>query len=71
MSQRAEALRQRSKVAHLSSATRLPLVPGEVRFVLTGVALQAAALVAEASRLVMVQLLVQGRGVRLNPITTM
>jgi hypothetical protein len=45
--------------------------PGEVRFVPLGVALQAASLAAEAGRLVLVQLLLQGRGVRLNPITTM
>jgi hypothetical protein len=32
---------------------------------------QALALFAEATRLVMVQLLLQGRGVALNPITTM
>jgi len=44
---------------------------GEVSFVLIGVLLQAVSLVAEAMRLVMVQLLLQGRGVKLNPITTM
>ena len=44
---------------------------GEVRFEAAGVALQAAALAAEAARLVLVQLLLQRRGVRLNPVTTM
>ncbi len=38
---------------------------------LAGVVLQVASLLAEATRLVMVQLLLQGRGVKLNPITTM
>ncbi|KAI8464549.1 MAG: triose-phosphate transporter family-domain-containing protein [Monoraphidium minutum] len=43
----------------------------EVSFVVVGVVLQALALCAEATRLVMVQLLLQGRGIKLNPVTTM
>lgn len=42
-----------------------------MHFVLIGAALQALSLFSEAGRLVLVQLLLQGRGVKLNPITTM
>ncbi|GBF90091.1 sugar phosphate phosphate translocator [Raphidocelis subcapitata] len=64
---------ERSALANMALVVAGVLVAsyGEVRFVVAGVLLQALSLCAEAVRLVMVQLLLQGRGVRLNPITTM
>ncbi len=44
---------------------------GEVRFVAVGVILQMCSIVCEAVRLALVQILLQGTGVKLNPITTM
>lgn len=38
---------------------------------LVGVLCQVASLLSEATRLTLVQLLLQSRGVKLNPITTM
>lgn len=54
----------------LLTTKRTPIA-GEMHFVLIGAALQALSLFSEAGRLVLVQLLLQGRGVKLNPITTM
>lgn len=54
----------------LLTTKRTPIT-GEMHFVLIGAALQALSLFSEAGRLVLVQLLLQGRGVKLNPITTM
>ncbi|WIA22729.1 hypothetical protein OEZ86_009689 [Tetradesmus obliquus] len=44
---------------------------GEVVFVLVGAAFQAVSMLSEATRLTLVQLLLQGRGIKLNPITTL
>lgn len=44
---------------------------GEVVFVLVGVACQVSSLLFEATRLTLVQLLLQSRGIKLNPITTL
>jgi hypothetical protein len=40
-------------------------------FVLVGVVCQVASLLAEATRLTMVQLLLQSKGIKLNPITSL
>jgi hypothetical protein len=40
-------------------------------FVLVGVIFQVASLLSEATRLTMVQLLLQSKGIKLNPITTL
>eukprot|EP00775_Hariotina_reticulata_P005138 gene5138-5378_t len=44
---------------------------GEMVFVLIGVLYQCASLLSEATRLTMVQLLLQARGIKFNPISTM
>jgi hypothetical protein len=44
---------------------------GELNFNLTGVACQLASICAESVRLVLVQILLQSRGLKLNPITTL
>eukprot|EP00878_Enallax_costatus_P038034 GHUV01043166.1.p1 GENE.GHUV01043166.1~~GHUV01043166.1.p1 ORF type:complete len:281 (+),score=83.26 GHUV01043166.1:789-1631(+) len=44
---------------------------GEVVFVLVGFLSQCASMVSEATRLTLVQILLQGQGIKLNPITTM
>lgn len=44
---------------------------GELRFSLLGVTMQLAAIVADALRIVFIQILVQSRGLKLNPISTM
>lgn len=44
---------------------------GEIHFVLIGVALQLVAIVLESFRLTMTQLLLQSKGIKLNPITTL
>eukprot|EP00898_Chlorokybus_atmophyticus_P005990 jgi/Chlat1/6392/Chrsp44S05840 len=44
---------------------------GEINFVPTGVFIQLAAIVAEAVRLVMVQILLTSQGVTMNPITSL
>ena len=44
---------------------------GEVRFVLVGVAAQAASIAAEAARLCLVQVLLQGTDIKLTPLSTM
>ena len=44
---------------------------GELRFVLVGVLLQCGSLVSEALRLTLIQILLQRRGIKLNPVTTM
>ena len=43
----------------------------ELKFVLAGVVLQLASNVTEAVRLTLVQILLQRRGIKLNPVTTM
>ena len=43
----------------------------ELNFVLIGVMLQLASVVTESTRLTLVQILLQRRGVKLNPITTL
>lgn len=40
-------------------------------FVLVGFLWQCASMVSEATRLTLVQILLQGKGIKLNPITTM
>ncbi|KIZ05277.1 hypothetical protein MNEG_2682 [Monoraphidium neglectum] len=44
---------------------------GEVRFMLLGVIVQVASTVSEATRLTLVQLLLQGTDIRLTPLSTM
>jgi hypothetical protein len=44
---------------------------GEVNFNLVGVAFQLSSIVMESVRLVLVQILLQSRGLKLNPITTL
>eukprot|EP00873_Tetraselmis_striata_P022470 jgi/Tetstr1/442734/TSEL_030823.t1 len=44
---------------------------GEVNFVVTGVIFQVLAIVLESCRLTLVQILLQRRGLKLNPITTL
>jgi hypothetical protein len=44
---------------------------GEMVFVLIGVVYQCTSLLSEATRLTLVQLLLQARGIKLNPISTM
>lgn len=44
---------------------------GEARFILSGVLLQLGAVVFEATRLVLIQILLSSKGITLNPITTL
>ncbi len=44
---------------------------GEINFVLVGVILQLLSVMTESTRLTLVQILLQRRGLTLNPITTM
>ncbi len=44
---------------------------GELAFVLTGVLFQLASIATESNRIVLVQILLQSKGVKLNPITSM
>jgi hypothetical protein len=44
---------------------------GELAFVLTGVLFQMASILTESNRIVLVQILLQSKGVKLNPITSM
>ncbi|KAI7842150.1 hypothetical protein COHA_004173 [Chlorella ohadii] len=44
---------------------------GEINFVLVGVLLQMASVATESTRLTLVQILLQRRGIKLNPITTL
>lgn len=44
---------------------------GEINFVLVGVALQMLSIATESTRLTLVQILLQRRGLKLNPITTL
>jgi hypothetical protein len=44
---------------------------GEARFDVFGVTLQLAAVAAEATRLVLIQILLTSRGIKLNPITSL
>ena len=44
---------------------------GELLFVLAGVVYQLASICTESNRIVLVQILLQSKGVKLNPITTM
>jgi len=44
---------------------------GELNFNLLGVLLQVGSIISESLRLVLVQLLLQSRGLKLNPITTL
>ena len=49
-----------------------PCLPaGELNFVLLGVVLQLVSICTESTRLTLVQLLLQSRGLKLNPVTTM
>jgi hypothetical protein len=50
---------------------RTLLFAGEVVFVWAGVIFQVASMLSEATRLTLVQLLLQSRGIILNPITTL
>ncbi|KAF8066272.1 ADIPOR3 [Scenedesmus sp. PABB004] len=52
-------------------APRRRAAAGEVVLSLAGLALQCGSMAAEAVRLTLVQLLLQARGIKLNPITTM
>ena len=44
---------------------------GELAFVLTGVLFQLGSILTESNRIVLVQILLQSKGVKLNPITSM
>jgi hypothetical protein len=44
---------------------------GEINFVVVGVMLQMASVATESTRLTLVQILLQRRGIKLNPITTL
>lgn len=44
---------------------------GELNFVLVGVIIQLLSVMTESTRLTLVQILLQRRGLTLNPITTM
>lgn len=44
---------------------------GELNFVTVGVVLQLLSLLAESTRLTLVQILLQRKGVKLNPVSTM
>ena len=44
---------------------------GELAFVLAGVLLQLASVCSESNRIVLIQILLQSKGVKLNPITSM
>jgi hypothetical protein len=44
---------------------------GELAFVLTGVLFQLGSIVSESNRIVLVQILLQSKGVKLNPVTSM
>ena len=44
---------------------------GEINFVVIGVLLQLASVATESTRLMLIQILLQKRGLSLNPITTM
>lgn len=44
---------------------------GELNFNIVGVAYQMASILSESTRLVMVQILLQSRGLKLNPVTTL
>jgi len=44
---------------------------GELAFVLTGVLFQLASIATESNRIVLVQILLQNKGIKLNPITSM
>ncbi len=44
---------------------------GELNFNLVGVMLQGGSLLTESTRLVLIQILLQARGIKLNPIHTL
>ena len=44
---------------------------GEINFVVVGVLLQLASVATESTRLMLIQILLQRRGLSLNPVTTM
>ena len=44
---------------------------GEINFVVIGVLLQLASVATESTRLMLIQILLQRRGLSLNPVTTM
>jgi hypothetical protein len=44
---------------------------GELAFVLAGVLLQLASVCSESNRIVLIQMLLQSKGIKLNPITSM
>ena len=44
---------------------------GELNFIVIGVVLQMCSICTESTRLVLVQILLQRRGLKLNPITTL
>lgn len=64
---------------HIGTATNMVVVTagvavasyGEVNFVVIGVVAQVVAILAEATRLSLLQVLLQKRGLRLNPVTTL
>lgn len=63
----------------MPAAPSAPLLPsvrpcfpaGELNFVVIGVVLQMCSICTESTRLVLVQILLQRRGLKLNPITTL
>lgn len=50
----------------------MPLLPtGEIKFVVVGVMLQAGSIACESVRLTLVQILLQKRGIKMNPISSL
>ena len=56
---------------HVALIAALLCPAGELNFVVIGVVLQMCSICTESTRLVLVQILLQRRGLKLNPITTL
>ena len=54
-----------------ASIERMSCAAGELNFIVIGVVLQMCSICTESTRLVLVQILLQRRGLKLNPITTL
>lgn len=55
----------------IHTTTHHPPHTGELHFVLTGVLLQLCSIMTESTRLTLVQILLQRKGVKLNPVSTL
>lgn len=49
----------------------VPLHAGEINFNVVGVLFQCSSIVTESFRLCLIQILLQARGIKLNPVTTL